>query len=75
MVQVRRRIALNKLSRFRIPTDTAMFGNPEVSRDADNHQSDEEKFVHQFELFSLTMNIQSYNNNNNNFHATDCPQR
>ena len=42
MMQVRRKFALDKLKRFRRPTDTAMFRNLEVSRDIDNHQSDEE---------------------------------
>ena len=41
MVQVRRKIALDKLKRFRRPIGTAMFRNLEVSRDTDNPQSNE----------------------------------
>ena len=50
MLQVRRKIALDKLKRIRRPLDTAMFRNVEVSRDTENPQSNE-MLVSQFELF------------------------
>ena len=42
IVQVRRKIDLDKLKRFRRPIFTAMFWNLEVSRDTDFPKSNEE---------------------------------